>query len=66
GLDCETPKRCYGGSIPIEKALSDDVLIAYEMNNESLTRDHGYPLRIIVPGSIGARSVKWVNRIVVS
>ncbi|CAF5010228.1 unnamed protein product, partial [Rotaria magnacalcarata] len=36
------------------------------MNNESLTRDHGYPLRIIVPGSIGARSVKWVNRIVVS
>ncbi|CAF4470326.1 unnamed protein product, partial [Rotaria magnacalcarata] len=49
GLDCETPKRCYGGSIPIEKALN-----------------HGYPLRIIVPGSIGARSVKWVNRIVVS
>ncbi|CAF3695984.1 unnamed protein product [Rotaria sordida] len=66
GLDCETPKRCYGASIPLEKALSDDVLIVYEMNNELLTRDHGYPLRILVPGTIGARSVKWLNRIIVS
>ncbi|CAF2743833.1 unnamed protein product [Rotaria sp. Silwood2] len=66
GLDCETPKRCYGTSIPMEKALSDDVLIVYEMNNETLTRDHGYPLRILVPGTIGARSVKWLNRIIVS
>ena len=57
----------YGGSIPIEKALNvnEEVLLAYEMNGEPLPRDHGYPVRVIVPGYIGARSVKWLASVVV-
>lgn len=55
----------YGASIPIEKALDPrgDVILAYEMNGEPIPADHGYPLRAIVPGTVAARSVKWVSRI---
>ncbi len=53
----------FGGSIPIDKAMSDQTLLAYEMNAESLPPVHGFPLRVIVPGYIGARSVKWLERI---
>lgn len=55
----------YGASIPIQKALNErgDVIIAYEMNGVDIPRDHGYPLRVIVPGHVAARSVKWVNKI---
>jgi sulfite oxidase len=55
----------FGGSIPIEKALSDEALLAYEMNGAALEPLHGYPLRVLVPGYIGARSVKWLAEITV-
>ncbi|GIJ45192.1 sulfite oxidase [Virgisporangium aliadipatigenens] len=51
--------------LPVAKAL-DDVLLAYEMNGEPLPPDHGYPVRVIVPGWIGIASIKWVGRIEVS
>lgn len=58
----------YGASIPISTALDPrkDVLLAFEMNGEPLPRDHGFPLRAIVPGTVGARNVKFLHRIVLS
>src|SRR6185503_2817348 len=53
----------YGGSIPIEKAQRAEVLLADEMNGAPIPAIHGFPLRAVVPGYIGARSVKWLSRI---
>ncbi|GLE05438.1 hypothetical protein PINS_up014451 [Pythium insidiosum] len=68
GLDVDTEGKSYGASIPIGTALDPrkDVLLAFEMNGEPIPRDHGYPLRVIVPGTVGARNVKFVHKIILS
>jgi sulfite oxidase len=53
----------YGSSIPLRDVAAHEVLLAYEMNGEPLPAVHGGPLRVIVPGYIGARSVKWLTEV---
>lgn len=53
----------FGGGIDLQKALAGDVLLATELNGAPLPPVHGFPLRALVPGWIGARSVKWLGRI---
>ena len=55
----------FGGSIPLAKALGPEVILAHTMNGRPLLPAHGFPLRVVVPGYIGARSVKWLQRIAV-
>ena len=57
------PPQAYEASVPLGKARRPEVLLAWEMNGAPLMRVHGAPVRAVVPGYIGARSVKWVQRI---
>lgn len=68
GYDVGADGSPYGASIPLEKGINPygDVLLAYEMNGEPIPRDHGFPIRLVVPGVVGARNVKWLNRIILS
>ncbi|RLN08354.1 hypothetical protein C2845_PM11G24430 [Panicum miliaceum] len=58
----------YGTSLRREVAMDParDVILAYMQNGEPLAPDHGFPVRVIVPGFIGGRMVKWLKRIVVA
>jgi sulfite oxidase len=57
------PAQRFGGSIGLAKARRAEVLLAWAMNDQPLPAVHGAPLRVIVPGYIGARSIKWLQRI---
>ncbi len=50
-------------SLPLDEAMGDDVLLAYEMNGAPLPPQHGFPLRLLVPGWYGMTNVKWLERI---
>jgi sulfane dehydrogenase subunit SoxC len=57
---------CYIKDIPLIRAMADDVLLSYDLNGEPLAPEHGFPVRLLVPGYYGTNSVKWLSRIEVS
>eukprot|EP00434_Breviolum_minutum_P011213 symbB.v1.2.009895.t1/scaffold639.1/size181572/16 len=61
-------KGFYGASIPLAWAQDPrrDIILTFKMNGEPLPADHGAPLRCLVPGVAGARSVKWLNKLIVA
>lgn len=68
GSDSADGVTYYSASVPVEKVMNDggDVLLAFEMNGEPIPLDHGFPLRVIVPGYVGARNVKWLRTIMLT
>lgn len=53
----------YEKDLPIDKALSEEVLVAYEMNGEPLTKERGGPVRLVVPGWFGTNMTKWLYKV---
>ena len=66
GLDVQSPEGGFRRVLPVEKAMHPDTLLVYALNGETLPRDHGYPLRALVPGWVGSSSIKWLGSILVS
>ena len=64
GVEGETPQQ-YQRSLPMAEARRDEVLLAYEMNGAPLLPQHGFPLRLVVPGWYGMTNVKWLGRVTV-
>ncbi|PNS16850.1 Sulfite oxidase [Sphaceloma murrayae] len=62
------PNGYYGTSVKLNWVMDPNkgMMLAYKMNGEMLTPDHGKPLRAVIPGQIGGRSVKWLKRLIVT
>ena len=65
-LSFVSAERPYVDSLTLEQALLPDVMLAWHMDARPLTRPHGAPMRLVVPQMYGYKSVKWVERIVVT
>lgn len=69
GVDARARYAVIGGvdeyftSVPIERAMHEHSLLAYEMNGETLPLNHGFPLRALLPGVYGQKQPKWITGI---
>ncbi len=64
GIENDTEQR-YERSLSLDEALRDDVLLVYAINGQPLSPQHGFPLRLVVPGWYGMTNVKWLSSITV-
>ena len=53
----------YSTSVTVEESLKDDVILAYKMNGQTLTDEHGYPVRMVLPDKYGMKWAKWIDKI---
>jgi DMSO/TMAO reductase YedYZ molybdopterin-dependent catalytic subunit len=58
-------EHSYERSLPLDEAMRPEVVLAYEVNGQPLPPQHGFPLRVVVPGWYGMTHVKWLDRITV-
>ena len=68
GLDRGTEnglEQDFARSLPLAEALRDEVVLAYELNGQPLPPQHGFPLRLVVPGWYGMANVKWLSSVTV-
>jgi DMSO/TMAO reductase YedYZ molybdopterin-dependent catalytic subunit len=56
----------FARSITLEDLAKSDAILAWEQNGQPLTADHGFPVRVVIPGWYGVQNVKWVNGLEVS
>src|SRR5919109_53052 len=64
GIQGET-EHSYERSLPLDEAHRPELLLAYEVNGRPLPPQHGFPLRLVVPGWYGMTHVKWLERVTV-
>ena len=61
-MDADIQGKCFEVSIPMSMVIDprNEIILAYQMNGEDIPIEHGYPLRLVVPGVVGVRNAKWV------
>jgi DMSO/TMAO reductase YedYZ molybdopterin-dependent catalytic subunit len=71
GYHNEDPKQRFQSSLPVSRVLEEPlgelpIILCYKLNGEWLTPKRGGPIRMVVPGAYGNKSVKWIQRVVLT